>query len=99
MANPHLWGLLTQALNDLGDLLLHCARGDLSGLIIGAKAFSAGIKVIGVTTGRRKKGEQTERVRGLVGESMDLLGLGAEVYEDDVIVYDQYAGDGYGFMT
>jgi hypothetical protein len=30
---------------------------------------------------------------------MDLLGLGAEVYEDDVIVYDQYAGDGYGFMT
>lgn len=83
------------------DYLVHAtgSGGTQAGLIIGAKAFSTGIKVIGVTTGGRKKGEQTERVRGLVGESMDLLGLGAEIDEEDVIVYDQYAGDGYGFMT
>lgn len=83
------------------DYLVHASGsgGTQAGLIIGAKAFSTGIKVIGTTTGSRKKEEQVERVYGLVGESLELMKLDCSVDEVDVIVYDQYAGGGYGFMT
>jgi len=83
------------------DYLVHAtgSGGTQAGLVIGAKAFSTGIKVIGATTGGRPREEQIENVSKLIDESLKFFELDLEIDEDDVIVYDQYAGGGYGFIT
>lgn len=83
------------------DYLVHAtgSGGTQAGLVIGAKAFNTGFKVIGVTTGGRPRERQIENVSRLIGESLGFLGLDLEIGEDEVIVYDEYAGGGYGFMT
>ncbi len=83
------------------DYLVHAtgSGGTQAGLVIGAKAYSTGTKIIGATTGSRKSEEQIGRVSSLVRESLELLNLDLEIGGEDVIVYDQYAGGGYGFIT
>jgi len=83
------------------DYLVHAtgSGGTQSGLIIGAKAFSTNVKIIGSTTGSRSKDQQIENVSNKIDESMEFLQLDLEITEGDIIVYDQYAGDDYGFMT
>ena len=83
------------------DYLVHAtgSGGTQSGLIIGAKAFNTNIKIIGSTTGSRPKDEQIEIVSNIIDESLRFLHLERRITEEDIIVYDQYAGDGYGFMT
>ncbi len=95
---------LTGQAVDMGidiDYLVHASGsgGTQAGLVLGAKMFSTGIKVLGVTTGGKAEEAQIERVSGLVKESAELLGLSVELAPGDVTVYDEYAGDGYGFVT
>lgn len=95
--------LLQQSV-DLGieiDYLVHAtgSGGTQAGLIIGAKAFSTNVKIIGATTGSRSRGEQFEKVSHLLDVSLKSLQLDLKVAERDIIIHDQYAGDGYGFMT
>ncbi len=73
--------------------------GTQAGLVIGAKAFSTGIKVVASTTGGGPRDQQIERVSNLIDESLGFLKLDLRIDEDDVIVFDQYAGEGYGFIT
>lgn len=73
--------------------------GTQAGLVIGAKAFNTGIKVIGSTTGSRSKQEATENVGGLIQETLKFLKLDLKITMDDIIIHDQYAGQGYGFMN
>lgn len=73
--------------------------GTQAGLIIGAKAFSTKIKIIGSTTGSRTKDKQIENVSNLIDESLDFLKLDIKVAENEIIVYDKYAGESYGFIT
>lgn len=83
------------------DYLVHAtgSGGTQAGLITGARALNSGIKIVGITTGGRHGERQAERVLGLVEKTMDFLRVDAKATEDDVIVFDEYAGDGYGFMT
>jgi len=83
------------------DYLVHAtgSGGTQSGLIIGAKAFNTHIKIIGSTTGGRSKDQQIEHVSNLIDESLQFLQLDLRVTKEDIIVYDQYAGGGYGFIT
>jgi 1-aminocyclopropane-1-carboxylate deaminase/D-cysteine desulfhydrase-like pyridoxal-dependent ACC family enzyme len=83
------------------DYLVHAtgSGGTQSGLIIGAKAFNTNVKIIGSTTGSCSKDQQIENVSNIIDESMEFLQLDLEITEGDIIVYDQYAGDDYGFMT
>jgi L-cysteate sulfo-lyase len=88
---------------DLGlnvDYLIHTtgAGGTQAGLIIGAKAFSTGIKIIGATSGSRTIAEQTPKVFNLIRESLKFLDMDAKVGMEDILVYDNYA-DGYGYAT
>jgi L-cysteate sulfo-lyase len=88
---------------DLGlnvDYLIHTtgAGGTQAGLIIGAKAFSTGIKIIGATSGSRTIAEQTPKVFNLIRESLKFLDMDAKVGMEDIVVYDNYA-DGYGYAT
>jgi len=95
--------ILSQAVNmgiDI-DYLVHTtgSGGTQAGLIIGAKAFNTGIKVIASTSGSRPRDVQVEKVYKLLKESLVFLDLDLRITEDDIVVYDQYAGGGYGFMT
>ncbi|MGE5254967.1 MAG: D-cysteine desulfhydrase family protein [Planctomycetaceae bacterium] len=82
------------------DYLVHTtgAGGTQAGLIIGAKAFHTGMKVIGSTSGSRTKAEQTPRVFNLIQDSLQFIDMDVKVGMEDVVVYDQYA-DGYGYAT
>ncbi|MBU1205649.1 MAG: D-cysteine desulfhydrase family protein [Proteobacteria bacterium] len=83
------------------DYLVHTSGsgGTQAGLIIGAKAFNTTIKVIGSTTGSRSRENSTANIGNLIGESLKCLGFDLKITEEDIVVYDQYAGEGYGFMT
>jgi 1-aminocyclopropane-1-carboxylate deaminase/D-cysteine desulfhydrase-like pyridoxal-dependent ACC family enzyme len=83
------------------DYLIHASGsgGTQAGLVIGSKAFSMNTKIIGVTTGGRNKDEQSESVTQIINESKLNLGLDLEITEEDVIVYDEYSGDGYGIIN
>jgi len=67
--------------------------------VLGAKMFSTGIKVLGVTTGGKTEEGQIEKVSGLVKEGAELLGLSVDLAPGDVAVYNDYAGEGYGYVT
>ena len=95
--------LLSQAV-EMGikiDYLVHAtgSGGTQAGLIIGAKALNTNIKVIGSTTGSSSRDQQIRKVSDLTEDSLQFLQLGLKIGEDDVNVYDEYAGAGYGFMT
>jgi len=95
--------LVSQAI-DLGidiNYLVHAtgSGGTQAGLIIGAKALKTNIKVIGSTTGSRPKDQQIEKVITLIDESLKFLKFDFKITEDDIVVYEKYAGAGYGFMT
>jgi len=95
--------LFSQAV-DMGigvNYLVHASGsgGTQAGLIIGAKAFNTNIRVIGSTTGSRSRGEQVANVANLIRESQTYLETDLKIAQEDIIVYDQYAGAGYGFIT
>jgi len=95
--------LLQQAV-DMGveiDYLVHTtgSGGTQAGLIIGAKALSTGIKIIGVANGSWQKEEQSKNISRVLGEALSFLELDLKITGEDIVIYDQYAGGGYGFMT
>jgi len=95
---------LTSQAVDMGvdiDYLVHASGsgGTQAGLVLGAKMFSTGMKVLGVTTGGKTEEGQIERVSGLVKEAAELLGLSIDLAPGDVVVYNDYAGEGYGYVT
>jgi len=95
---------LTSQAVDMGidvDYLVHASGsgGTQAGLVLGAKMFSTDIKVLGVTTGGKTEEGQIEKVSGLVREGAGLLGLGVDLEPGDVTVYNDYAGEGYGYVT
>jgi L-cysteate sulfo-lyase len=83
------------------DYLIHTSGsgGTQAGLILGAKAFQADLRIIASTSGSRKQKEQVANVWNHIQEAQKFLNLDVRVSPDDVVVYDQYAGEGYGFMT
>ena len=95
--------LFSQAV-DMGiavNYLVHASGsgGTQAGLILGAKAFSTNIRVIGSTTGSRSQAEQIDNVSNIIRESQIFLETDLKITREDIIVFDQYAGAGYGFMT
>jgi 1-aminocyclopropane-1-carboxylate deaminase/D-cysteine desulfhydrase-like pyridoxal-dependent ACC family enzyme len=95
--------LLKQAV-ELGvniNYLVHAtgSGGTQSGLIIGAKAFSTNTKIIGVTVGSRSKDQLIKNFSNIIDESLKFLELDLKIAEDDIVIYDQYAGGGYGFIS
>jgi L-cysteate sulfo-lyase len=75
------------------------AGGTQAGLVIGTKAFHTEIGVIGSTSGSRSRTDQVTRVSNLINESLKFLEMDVRIGMEDIIVYDQYAGDGYGYAT
>jgi L-cysteate sulfo-lyase len=94
--------LLSQAVErgEKIDYLIHASGsgGTMAGLLLGAKIFNTGIKVIGaaVSPGRER---MTKRVMTLINESAQYLQLDFRVNEEEIEVYDEFAGPGYGILT
>lgn len=74
------------------------AGGTMAGLITGLRGCSTNIKTLGVTVGRPKK-ECISRIATINKEIVDLLGSRFRVDENEIIIYDQYIGEGYGKRT
>jgi L-cysteate sulfo-lyase len=83
------------------DYIVHAtgSGGTQSGLVIGTKMFNTGIKVIGSGTGSRSKEEVIKDVSEMIDESLKFLKLDLKITKDDIIVYDQYGGGGYEFLS
>jgi D-cysteine desulfhydrase family pyridoxal phosphate-dependent enzyme len=78
-----------------------CASGSggtQAGLILGALAFSAPWSVAGVSVSRGAE-QLKARVCEVAAQGAARLGLGVEVKPQDVVIYDQYVGEGYGKLT
>jgi len=73
--------------------------GTQAGLVAGAKAFNAGIKVIGAMTSPNEKEAQANKVKEITLDSKKQFELDFSLLDDDVVVYNEYAGGGYGFMS
>ncbi len=72
--------------------------GTQAGLVIGAKAFSTGMKIIASTNGSYSKKEQIDTVSQRIDDALEFLELDVKIAPEDIVVYDQYAGGGYGFI-
>ena len=95
---------LTYQANDAGvhfNSLIHAtgSGGTQAGLVMGAKAFNTNMKVIGAAVGWTEKKEQIEKVREIVEESKKKYSLDFSLRDEDLIVYNEYVGGGYGFMS
>jgi L-cysteate sulfo-lyase len=90
----------TSDLNLSPNFLVHTtgAGGTQAGLIIGAKAFNTGIRVIGSTSGSKTTADQTSKVLNLMKESLQYLETDVKVGVEDIHIHDNYA-DGYGYAT
>lgn len=95
---------MTNQAVDMGidiDYIVHASGsgGTQAGLLLGAKAMNLHTKIVCSTTGSRNKAEQIENVFNIVAASERFFGLDLGLTRDDVTVHDQYAGEGYGFIT
>lgn len=83
------------------DYLVHAtgSGGTQAGLILGSKAFSTNIKVVGAAVGWSEKREQVEKVCKIIDESKEQFELDFGYSHEDVVIYNEYVGGGYGFIT
>ncbi len=57
------------------------------------------MKIIGAAVGYTEKEEQIEKVRNIIEDSKKLFDLEFTLRNDDLTVYNEYVGGGYGFMS
>jgi L-cysteate sulfo-lyase len=83
------------------DSLIHAtgSGGTQAGLIMGTKSFNTGMRVLGVDVVGKKKNETISKIRGIVKESKNKYELDFHLKDEDLIVYNEYAGEGYGYMS
>lgn len=91
--------LLSQA-TDQGveiDYIVVCcgAGGTHAGLLLGAKALNTGIKVIGISNSPPNK---VKLVTPLVNKGAQLLDIDLTLKPEDVTVFTEYVGKGYGII-
>ncbi|MCW4016002.1 MAG: D-cysteine desulfhydrase family protein [Candidatus Bathyarchaeota archaeon] len=81
--------------------LIHAtgSGGTQAGLVMGAKAFNTGMQIVGAAVGYTPKEEQMEKVRQIVLDSQKKYDLDFTLRDEDLIVYNEYVGGGYGYMS
>ncbi|KPK77877.1 MAG: hypothetical protein AMJ79_01855 [Phycisphaerae bacterium SM23_30] len=82
------------------DYLVHASGsgGTQSGLVVGARAAAPEVKVVGISVGGAKAASQrniTEISRGV----FEALGLEMTISPEEIIVFDDYVGEGYGVLN
>ncbi len=74
------------------------SSGTMAGLTVGAKYFQAPFQVIGVSTNRKKE-ELSVKISDLANETAQLLDMDLTFNPDEMTIYDEYVGKGYGIPT
>ncbi|MFQ6122669.1 MAG: D-cysteine desulfhydrase family protein [Dehalococcoidales bacterium] len=79
-------------------VLPHGGGGTQAGLVLGFKQLKLPLNVVGISV-MHKKGKAIDEVVTLVNETAKLLALDVAITPDEVTVYDDYVGQGYGIIT
>jgi L-cysteate sulfo-lyase len=81
------------------DYVVHStgSGGTQAGLVVGARALTDGCRVIGISVSD-PKGPFSDDVLEIARATDEALGLGLEVRPEDVVVFDEYIGEGYGVV-
>lgn len=79
-------------------VLAHGGGGTQAGLILGFKQLKLPLNVVGISV-MPKKDKAVDKVVTLVNETAKLLALDIAVTPNEVTVYDDYVGQGYGIIT
>jgi len=94
--------LLNQAVEQTQEIthLYHAtgSGGTQTGLALGAKALSTGIKVVGVSTGFGDSARRVGNLLSLSHETAEFLEIETRLTEADIHVLDNYS-EGYGYAT
>lgn len=82
------------------DYVLHASGsgGTQAGLAVGAKALSDKARVLGVSVAEEKN-TYTDYVLDIARDTKEALDLELELLKDDIVVLDEYIGEGYGEVS
>ena len=82
------------------DYVLHASGsgGTQAGLAVGAKALSDKAKVLGVSVSEEKS-TYTDYVLDIAADTVTAMELESEVEKNDIIVFDEYLGEGNGVVN
>ena len=72
--------------------------GTYAGLTVGTKYLGNPFKLIGITD-HYTKAEATSKIIKMANATAEFMGLGITIAPDELILYDDYAGEGYGEIT
>ena len=81
------------------DYVVHStgSGGTQAGLIVGARALTDGCRVVGISVSD-PRGPFSADVLEIARATDEALGFGLDVRPEDVVVFDEYLGDGYGVV-
>lgn len=71
--------------------------GTQAGMMVGARALGFRGQVVGISVAKTEKGLKATLAE-LASETAEYLGLGLSFDEADLVVYDDYVGEGYGVL-
>ena len=94
------WAELMEQAGEKGidvDYVIHASGsgGTQAGLAVGAKAMSEKARVLGVSVSEEKT-TYTDYVLDIATDTMAALEMKMDLDKDDIIVFDEYLGEGYG---
>ncbi len=69
-----------------------------AGFVVGARALASEVRVIGISTGSAKEASEAN-VLAIARETVETMGLEVEIRPEDVLVRDDYVGEGYGILN
>jgi D-cysteine desulfhydrase family pyridoxal phosphate-dependent enzyme len=72
--------------------------GTQAGLIVGAKALGSGIEIVGISVSREKASVK-KNVSAIANDTAEALGLKMTFSPEEVVVFDEYLGEGYGILN
>jgi D-cysteine desulfhydrase family pyridoxal phosphate-dependent enzyme len=74
------------------------SAGTQAGLLVGAKLLSPDTRIVGITVAGGKA-MVSGYVRSIAQQTGEALGISLDVTDDDVIVFEDYLGKGYGIFS
>jgi L-cysteate sulfo-lyase len=83
------------------DYIIHCtgSGGTQAGLVIGAKALNSGSKIISIADDSSPAEEHIAKARPIIEEARSVLSLEVDITDEDLKVYNEFGGGGYGFIS
>lgn len=98
-AAEEIWQQLQEQKIDARYLILATGTGGTqAGLAIGAKELGSPFKVVGISV-YYSSFEAAEKIADMGNKTAELLGLRARLKPEEITVYDEYIGEGYGVVT